>query len=132
MWDDSGPKSKGGGKDFDLADFAAAALKFRAEMQNADFSSELESERRAGGGGGSGPHPKDGEDMMDRLLREQQDETDLLAGEEWNPDDDDDELPDWADDNAADDDDDDTFGDNSPSTANEQSGAKRNLLMEVK
>ncbi len=53
-----------------MADFAAAALKFRTEMADMKFADE---------GGGAG------EDMMERLLREQNGDLE-----------DDDAMPDWA------------------------------------
>lgn len=73
LWD--GGEGPAGG--LDLADFAAAALKFRTEMADMKFADE----------GGAAP-----EDMMERLLREQ---TYAANGDE----DDEDAMPDWAADN---------------------------------
>eukprot|EP01034_Spumella_vulgaris_P021599 gene21599-27637_t len=95
----------------DLADFAAAALKFRSEMADMKFTDE----------GGSVP-----EDMMERLLREQ-----TFAANGEDEEEDDDAMPDWA----ADGDDSLSTSNATPKTgfgfSSEQPAAKRNLLLET-
>ena len=103
MWD------TGASTGLDLSDFAAAAAKFRAEMAG------MKLEDSEGGG-----HNE--EDMMERLLREQNDS--LLEGEELGGDMEDEEMPDWA---ADAEDDDVTFG--APAAVAPQQ--KRSLLMEA-
>lgn len=82
MWDSSGKTSTG--NDFDLADFAAAALKFRAEMQSMELG-KLENNRA-----------DEEEDAMRKLLEEQMENEIPGVVEE------DEELPDWADENDID------------------------------
>lgn len=97
----------GGAGGLDLADFAAAALKFRSEMADMKLTD------------GEGVPGGVEEDMMERLLREQT----AAAGELGGAlEDDDDAVPDWAMDTVS--------GTDSLKTA-PQPQAKRSLLLET-
>uniref|UniRef100_A0A7S3HRN5 GYF domain-containing protein n=1 Tax=Spumella elongata TaxID=89044 RepID=A0A7S3HRN5_9STRA len=100
LWDDAGASGAGGADNLDLGDFAAMALKFRAEMEQMKLSGEADGEM--GGLGGE-------EDMMDRLMREQNSRGGGLEDEE--------EMPDWATEEVA--------------PAAPQPAAKRSLLLET-
>ena len=98
LWDDAGAAA--GADALDLDDFAAMALKFRSEMEQMKLSGEADGEL----GGGE-------EDMMDRLLREQNNRTSLEEDE--------DEMPDWATEEVE------------PVVAAAPPAAKRSLLLET-
>ena len=87
IWDDAGSGggsgAVGGAAGLDLADFAAAALKFRSETRNMNLA-EM-------GFDDGGSHVQE-EDAMERLLREQND-----ALNEVEANDDDKNEPEWAD-----------------------------------